>query len=149
MNLEEKLGYFFFDKQLLKRALTRPGFAWEQPQQGQVCENQEAYVVLGDAILKTVLTELIIRAGYTAKSDLIAKKAELESQGNLARISEDIGVSYVLKLGSEEKQQRAYEQSSVLAEGLQAVIGGVYLDGGFRAARECIYRLFKESFPDE
>ncbi len=149
MNLEEKLGYFFFDKRLLKRALTRPAFALEQQRLGQVCEDQDTYVVLGDAVLKTVLTELLIRSGCTNKSDLTAKKTELESPTNLAKISEDIGASYVLKLGSEEKQQRAYEQSSVLAEGLQAVIGGIYLDGGFRAARECIYRLFKDSFPNE
>jgi ribonuclease-3 len=149
MNLEEKLGYFFFDKRLLKRALTRPAFALEQQQPGQACEDQEPYVVLGDAVLSTVLTELLIRAGYTTQNDLIAKKAELESQTNLASISEAIGVSYVLKLGSDEKQQRAYEQPAVLAEGLQALMGGVYLDGGFRAARECIYRLFQESFPPE
>ena len=146
MNLEEKLGYFFFDKRVLKRSLTRPAYALEQQQQGQNCEHQEAYGVLGDAVLKTVLTELLIRAGYTTQPDLNARKAELESQANLARISEAIGVSYVLKLSNAEKQQRAYEQPAVLAAGLQAVIGGIYLDGGFRAARECIERLFRESF---
>lgn len=149
MTLEEKLGYFFFDKRILARALTRKAYALEQRQKNLAYEDQEVYRTLGDAVLKTVLTELLIRAGYTTRGEITVKKIELEREENLARISQELGIGYVLKLGIGEKQQRAYEQPYVLAETLEAVIGGIYFDGGFSAARETIRRLFKEVFPDD
>jgi len=147
--LEEQLGYFFFDKRILARALTRKAYALEQRQKNQACDDQEIYRTLGDAVLKTVLTDLLIRAGSTTRQDITVRKIELEREENLARISQALGIGYVLKLGVGEKQQRADEQPYVLAESLEAVIGGIYLDGGFSAARETIRRLFKDVFPIE
>ena len=149
MTLEEKLGYFFFDKRILARSLTRKAYALEQHQKNQECEDQEAYRTLGNAVLQTVLTELLIRAGHTTQQELTAQKSALEREENLARLSEELGISYVLKLGTDEKQQRAYEQTYVLAETLEAVIGGIYFDGGYSAARQTIHRLFKDVFPIE
>ncbi len=146
MTLEEKLGYFFFDKRLLTRALTTKAHALEQFQKGQVCEDQQAFCVLGDAVLKAILTELLIRAGYQTKGEITEKKKALECEANLARISEAIGVGFVIRLGEGEKKQRAYEQPRVLAETFEAVIGGIYFDGGYRAARETIIRLFGDTF---
>ncbi|MBW4580013.1 MAG: dsRNA-specific ribonuclease [Tildeniella nuda ZEHNDER 1965/U140] len=147
--LEEQLGYFFFDKRILARSLTRKAYALEQRQKNQECDDQEIYRTLGDAVLKTVLTELLIRAGSSTRQDITVRKIELEREENLARISLALGIGYVLKLGIGEKQQRAYEQPYVLAESLEAVIGGIYFDGGFSAARETIRRLFKDVFPIE
>ncbi|MBC7972622.1 MAG: dsRNA-specific ribonuclease [Verrucomicrobia bacterium] len=147
--LEEQLGYFFFDKRILTRSLTRKAYALEQRQKNQECEDQEIYRTLGDAVLKTVLTELLIRAGSATRQDITVRKIELEREENLAKISLELGIGYVLKLGIGEKQQRAYDQPYVLAESLEAVIGGIYFDGGFSAARETIRRLFKDVFPIE
>jgi ribonuclease-3 len=149
MVLEEKLGYFFFDKRILARSLTRKAYALEQRQKNIECEDQEVYRTLGDAVLKTVLTELLIRSGCTTRQEITTKKIELEREENLARLSASLGIGYVLKLGIGEKQQRADEQPYVLAETLEAVIGGIYFDGGFSAARETIRRLFQDVFPLE
>lgn len=149
MTLEEKLGYFFFDKRILARALTRKAYALEQKQKNQPCEDQEVYRTLGDAVLKTVLTEFLIRSGCTTRQEITVKKIELEREENLARISLNLGIGYVLKLGVGEKQQRAYEQPYVLAETLEAVIGGIYFDGGYSAARQTIRRLFQDVFPGD
>lgn len=147
--LEEKLGYFFFDKRLLARALTRKAYALEQRQKNIVCEDQEIYRTLGDAVLKTVLTELLIRAGSQTRQEITVRKIELEREENLARISSELGIGYFLKLGVGEKQQRAYEQPYVLAETLEAVLGAIYFDGGYSAARETIRRLYQDVFPIE
>jgi ribonuclease III len=147
--LEEQLGYFFFDKRILTRALTRKAYALEQRQKNQECDDQEIYRTLGDAVLKTVLTELLIRSGSPTRQDITVRKIELEREENLAKISRELGIGYVLKMGIGEKQQRAYEQPYVLAESLEAVIGGIYFDGGFSAARETIRRLFRDVFPIE
>jgi len=144
MQLEEKLGYFFFDKQILRRSLTSAAYASEQSG-----EDQQAYSLLGSAVLDAVLTELLIRQGHSTQQAIVAHKLELKQIENLARISQEIGVGFVLKLSQAEKEQQAYDDAIVLAEGLEAVIGGIYFDGGFAAARRTVHRLFKEVFPDE
>lgn len=148
MQLEEKLGYFFFDKRLLTRSLTRKAYALEQRQKQITCEDQEIYRTLGDAVLKAVLTELLIRHGCETRQAITVKKIELEREENLARISRDLGVGAMLKLGIGEKQQRADEQPYVLAETLEAILGAIYFDGGYSAARKTIQRLFSDVFVD-
>ncbi len=149
MNLEEKLGYFFFDKRHLSRALTRKAYALEQAQKNQPCDDQETYRMLGDAVLKAVLVELLIRANYTTRKDVAARGAELVKEAYLATLSRDLGIHYLIKLGAGEKHQRADEQPSVQAETLQAVLGGIYFDGGYSAARATICRLYQPEFPPE
>lgn len=148
MNLEEKLGYFFFDKQHLKRALTRQSYLLEQTTV-EVREDQEAYILLGSSILDAVLTELLIRAGHSTQQAIVTQKLDLKQVENLAAMSQDLGIGFVLKLGQAEKAQRVYDDPGVLAESLEAVIAGIYFDGGFSAARKTIHHLFKNVFPLE
>lgn len=149
MTLEAQLSYFFFDKQLLKQALTTKAHALEQQQQGQPCEDQQAYSVLGDAVLKAVLIELLMRMGYQAKGDITEAKKSLESKEILAQIAADIGVADVIKLGAGERQQQAEKNSRILAETLEALIGAIYFDGGFQATRATIKHLFRAAFPED
>lgn len=148
MSLEEKLGYFFFDKHHLKRALTRKSYVLEQTT-GESREDQEAYSLLGSSVLDAVLTELLIRAGHSTQQAIVTQKLELKQVENLASISQDLGVGFVIKLSQAEKSQRVYDNPIVLAESLEAVIGGVYFDGGFSAARKTIHHLFQAVFPIE
>lgn len=139
MTLEDSLGYFFFDKHHLRRSLTRRAYALEQP---QPCDDQEAYSLLGGAVLDAVLTELLIRAGQATQAAIVMQKLELKQVGNLAQISHKVGVGYVVKLGQVEKTQKLYDDPLILAESLEAIIGGIYFDGGYSAARRVIQRLF-------
>jgi ribonuclease-3 len=146
MRLEEQLGYFFFDKQLLKRSLTTPAYALEQL---QLPDDQQAFSVLGSAVLDTVLTELLIRQGHNSQRAIVTQKLVLKQIENLARISQTMGIGYVLNLSQAEKERQAYDDPIVLVEGLEAVIGGIYFDGGFAAARRSIQRLFQDVFSNE
>lgn len=146
MTLEENLGYFFFDKQLLKRSLASSAYTLEQHHSD---ESQTAYSLLGSAILDAVLTELLIRQGHTTQQELVTQKLALKQIENLADISHALGIGYVVKLSQAEKQRHAYDDPIVLAETLEAVIGGIYFDGGFGAARRAIHHLFKEVFAEE
>jgi len=148
MNLEENLGYFFFDKQLLKRALTTQAVALEQATEDAHPPDQEADCLLGQAIFQTVVTELLIRTGYRRREDILHWAIAVLEQSNLARISQAMGIGFVVRLSSEEQQQQAYDHPEVLANTLQAVIGGIYFDGGYSAARATVQRLLAESFPD-
>lgn len=143
MTLEENLGYTFKDKYFINRALTRKAYALEQKQQNIECEDQEIYRTLGDAVLKTVLIDLLIKSGVNSRGEITSRKKSLEREEGLADISKYLGIGSVLKLGKGEEKQRADEEPYVLAETFEAVIGAIYLDGGFGACRETIEKLFE------
>ena len=138
MSLEEKLGYFFFDKRILARSLTRKAYAMEQP---QPCADQEAYSLLGSALIDAIVTEWLIRGGCDSQQDIVFRKIELKQVENLARIGRELEMEYLIKRGLMEKQQNDYEH--LLAETVEAAIAGIYFDGGYSAARQTIQRLFK------
>jgi ribonuclease-3 len=143
MTIEEALGYTFSNKSLLERALIRKAYALEQKQQNLECDDQEIYRTLGDAVLKTVLIDLLIKSGVNSRGEITSRKKSLEREEGLAEVSKLIGIGPVLKLGKGEEKQKAGEEPYVLAETFEAVIGAIYLDGGFEACRETIVKLFE------
>jgi ribonuclease III len=142
MSIEEKLSYTFKNKNLLNRALTRKAYALEQKQQNIYCEDQEIFRTLGDAVLKTVLIDLLIKSGVNSRGEITNRKKSLERQEGLAKISDRLGLGSYLKFGNGETKQRADKEPYVLAETFEAVIGAIYLDGGFDACRKTIEKLF-------
>ena len=142
MTIEESLGYTFSNKSLLERALTRKAYANELKQQNQECDDQEIYRTLGDAVLKTVLVDRLIASGYKTREEITNRKMELESEEGLAKISRMLGIGSSIRLGIGEKKQKANEKQYVLAETLEAIIGAIYLDGGYDASRETIIKWF-------
>ena len=143
MKIEEAIGYHFSDKQLLERALTRKAYALEQKQQNIECEDQEVFRTLGDAVLKTVLVDLLIKAGYKTREDITNNKKGLEREETLAQINHDLGIGPHIRLGIGEQKQNAHEEPKVLAETLEALIGGIYYDGGYDTSKEVITQWFK------
>jgi len=93
--------------------------------------------------LKTVLIELLIKSGVNSRGEITNRKKSLEREEGLADISRRLGIGSVLRLGKGEEKQRADEEPYVLAETFEAVIGAIYLDGGFGACRKTIEKLFE------
>jgi ribonuclease-3 len=98
MTIEKNLGYSFADKNLLNRALTRKAYALEQKQRNQDCEDQEVFRTLGDAVLKAVLVDLLIKSGCKTRDEITSKKIRLEREETLAKISQDLGIGPFIKL---------------------------------------------------
>jgi NCAIR mutase (PurE)-related protein/23S rRNA maturation mini-RNase III len=143
MTIEENIGYSFLDKNILNRALTRKAYALEQRQRNHVCEDQEIFRTLGDAVLKAVLVDLLIHSGCKTRDEITRKKIELEREESLAKICRELGIGESIMLGAGEKKQRANEEPYVLAETFEAVIGAIYLDGGYDTVKKIITNLFK------
>ncbi|MBU4374597.1 MAG: dsRNA-specific ribonuclease [Euryarchaeota archaeon] len=143
MTIEDALGYTFSNKDLLNRALTRKAYANEQKARNLGCEDQEIFRTLGDAVLKTVLVDLLIASGCKTGEEITNRKMELESEEGLAKISRELGIGNSIKLGIGEIKQRANEKQYVLAETLEALIGAIYLDSGFGACRKTIIKWFR------
>lgn len=142
ISVEELLGYHFFDSSLLDRALTRKAYANEQRQRNTSCEDQEVLATLGDAVLKTVLIDLLIRSGYTTPDEVTQEKKALEREELLAKVAGELKIGSFIRLGIGEQRQKAQEQPYVLAETLEALIGAIFLDGGYEAAEQKIKHWF-------
>ncbi|MFQ6060991.1 MAG: ribonuclease III domain-containing protein [Thermoplasmata archaeon] len=140
--IEEILGHEFSDKDLLASALTRKAYAIERKHQGIECEHQEALATLGDAILKAALTDLTYRLGLRTNEEITSRRIQLEREESLAQIAREKRIGDFMILGRGEKKEGREETPRVLAETLEAVIGAIYLDAGFRETREIIANWF-------
>ncbi len=141
--VEQNLGYTFLNKELLIRALTRKAFAQEKKQQGRDCEDQEIYRVLGDAILKAILVELLIENGHNSRESITNKKIELEKRESLGNLFRELGIASFIRFGLGEQKQGIVQQSSVLGETFEALIAAVYLDKkSYDATKNLISNLF-------
>ena len=145
--VEKRLSYIFHDKNFLIRALTRKAFAKEQ---GRNCEDQEVYRILGDAVLKTILVEMLIQQGYDSRESITNKKAELEKRENLGKMFEEIGITKFIRFGKGEAKQNISSQSSVLGETFEALVAAIHIDSGsYEKAKKVIVDLFNKCHNDD
>ncbi len=144
MIIEENLGYSFHNTELLNRALTRRAYALEKKQQNQECEDQEIYRVLGDAVLRAVLVDLLIKTGCKTREEITTKKQRLEREETLAEIARKLSIGPFIQLGIGETKQNADKEPKVLAETLEAIMGAIYFDSGYNVTKTVIAEWFKD-----
>lgn len=138
--LKKKLHYEFGDPDLLARALTH------RSAHGRSNERLE---FLGDAVLDTVISEVVYRALPEApEGDLSRVRSSLVKDTSLADIAASLGLGEHLILGVGERKTGGHRRESILADGLEALFGAVYLDAGYEACRQLIERVFGERLVD-
>jgi ribonuclease-3 len=93
-------------------------------------------------VIRTVFIELLIRAHYPTPDAISDEKKNLERHEALADIASEIGIGPSIRLGTDEKIQGAEMEPAVMAGTLAAIIGAIYLDGGFEASRQAVIRWF-------
>ena len=140
--LEKNLGYTFRTKKHRTRALTRRAYAKEQKDLKKKCEDQEAFCVLGDAVLKAILTDGLIEKRNETRKDITEKKQELENQTALKDIALDLGIDGFILTNKGEKKTGADKQPRVLAETFEAIIGAMFLDAGYKKTRSVVLKWF-------
>ncbi|MBC8094416.1 MAG: ribonuclease III [Akkermansiaceae bacterium] len=142
--LESKLGYTFRNADLLKLALTHPSVAHEQ---GLNLQTNQRLEFLGDAVLQLVLTrELFERFPACDEGPLTKARAKMVNRRTLADHGRamELGKSLIVSRGEELHGGR--ERPSALADAYEALLGALFLDGGFETAREVILRQFQDTF---
>ncbi|MBQ3497225.1 MAG: ribonuclease III [Oscillospiraceae bacterium] len=138
--LEEKLGYTFRDRALLREALCHSSYANEHRGEG-VCSN-ERLEFLGDSVLGFVAAEtLFARHASLPEGDLTRIRAALVCEQSLHEVARELGLGRYLKLGHGEEAGGGRTRASILADATEAVFAAVYLDGGIDAARTLIRRV--------
>jgi ribonuclease-3 len=135
--LEEKLGYRFEDRGLLKLALTHPSML----EKG----NNQRLEFLGDAVLQYCVSDLLYQR--YPKSDegwLTARRAALVCEETLRHLAETLALGKYLRMGRGEEQTGGREKPAILADAMEAVLAAVCLDGGIDAARALVGRLYRD-----
>ncbi len=142
--LQEKLGYAFRDPALLTLALTHPSVAHEQ---GAPLQTNQRLEFLGDAVLQLVLTrELYDKFPAFEEGPLTKARAKLVNRRTLAEHARELGLGQHLVVSRGEELHGGRDRLSALADAYEAVLGAVFLDGGFDVAHDVILRRFHRAF---
>lgn len=129
------IGYQFNNVALLTQALTHRSFA---------ANNNERLEFLGDSVLNFIIAhQLYNRFSKLPEGDLSRLRAALVKESTLSEIAFSLNVGETLKLGEGELKSAGYKRPSILADALEAIIGAVYLDGGFAAAEALVLKLYE------
>ena len=138
--LARRLGLAFADLSLLDEALVHSSFRNEQANQAVVSNDRLEF--LGDAVVALVISrELFARYPAEDEGALTARRAALVSTRGLARLAERIDLGRYIVLGQGAERQNERRRASVLAAGLEAVVGAIYLDLGLEAAGRWLLSL--------
>jgi ribonuclease III len=144
-DIEQILGYHFFEPQHLIRALTHPACAHELLQQNKRCMDQEAYSTLGDAVLKTGLILYLMEKGLETKGEITVNKEPVEKNETLAKVGKRLKIKRFIRLGRGEKELLRLGEETILADTVEALIGAIFLDSdaGFGVVKQCIGLWFE------
>ena len=138
--LEEKIGYIFTDKQLLNKALTHTSYAYENK-----VESNEKLEFLGDSILEFVSSMYLFENYPNLKEGEMTKvRATVVCEESLYKIAKRLNFSDFLNLGKSEKMSTNEVRPAILADSVEAVIAGIYLDGGLEEAKKFIIKNIKQ-----
>ncbi|CAN5505210.1 hypothetical protein BH23ACI1_BH23ACI1_24080 [soil metagenome] len=139
--LEQRLGHRFRDRGLLEHALTHRSRVHEDAS-GGVFDN-ESMEFLGDSLLGFVVADMLFRRFPEHNEGQKSKlKASIVSATALARLGENLGIGEFLILGRGEEKTGGRRKAALIADCYEALIAGIYLDGGMDPARAFIERQF-------
>ncbi len=138
--IEEKIGYTFQNKELLKKALTHTSYAYENN-----IESNEKLEFLGDSILEFVSSKYLYENYPKLKEGEMTKvRATVVCEKSLYKVAKMHDFSDFLYLGRSERKMGGQERPAILADSVEAVIAAIYLDGGIEQAEKFIIQSLKE-----
>ena len=133
--LQQRVGHVFSDIALLQRAITHKSHSVDQ---------NERLEFLGDSVLNLAVSDLLYRQfGQQDEGDLTRVRAHLVRQDTLHKLALQLDLPRVIRLGDGEAKGGGAQRPSILADALEAIIGAMYLDGGFDKARAFVFTLFE------
>jgi ribonuclease-3 len=132
--LQIRRGYAFRQHALLQQAVTHRSFS---------ADHNERLEFLGDSVLNlSVAHMLYAQLANLPEGDLSRVRANLVKQDTLHQLAKTLDLPAVMRLGEGEMRSGGQSRPSILADALEAIIGAVYLDGGYKDAQDLVERLF-------
>jgi ribonuclease-3 len=147
LGFQHKIGYQFKDETLLKKALTHSSYIKEKKER---CDrNNERLEFLGDAFFDPIISEeLYRRLDMVEEGKLTKLRALIVCEKSLACHGQQIEIGKHIYLGKGEEYTGGRSRDSLIADAVEAVIGAVFLDGGYEASRNMVLRIFKDRIDD-
>jgi ribonuclease-3 len=143
-DLQTRLGHPFRDENLLRLALTHPSVAHEQ---NHPVPHNQRLEFLGDAVLGLILSQQLYEKFPGVDEGALTKsRAKLVNAGALAEHGRALALGAHLVLSRGEENTGGRERVSALADAFESLLGAIFLDGGFAAAREFVLREFAGDF---
>ena len=134
--LQQRMGYRFANPLLLQRALTHRSWG---------ADHNERLEFLGDAVLSLAVSGLLYeRFAGSDEGDLTRVRAHLVREDSLHRAALALGLPEAVRLSEGETRGGGAQRPSILADAVEALIGAVFIDGGFAPAQALVQRLFGE-----
>ena len=144
--LEGRMGYKFRNGLLLAEALTHPSISLER--KDYPFDNQRLEF-LGDAVIQVVVTEHLFQIFPDFSEGQMTKlRTRIVSRTALRERAAALGLGSFLMMGRGEESSGGRERASNIADAFEAVVGAIYLDGGFEASRIFLLRQMEEVFAD-
>ncbi len=136
---QKLIGYQFKDEQLLRQALTHSSYANEKHL--KKLSDNERLEFLGDAVLELTSSEFLYsHYPKLTEGQLTKLRASIVCEPTLAMCTEELHLGNYLFLGKGEDHTGGRQRKSVLSDAMEAVIGAIYLDGGFANAKEFVLK---------
>ena len=138
--LQEAIGYRFRNLQLLEQALTHSSYANEKGLGHLGCNERLEF--LGDAVLELISSDFLYHCYPTLpEGDMTKTRASVVCEPTLALCAAEFSLGRYLRLGRGEDMTGGRNRNSVVSDALEALIGAIYLDGGFASAKEFVIRF--------
>ena len=143
-DLQKKIEYCFHDSELLITALTHSSYLHEEKLPKSKCN--ERFEFLGDAVLELVSSEFLINEHpEMPEGKLTRLRASMVCEPSLAMCARDIQLGSYLRMGKGEALTGGRDRDSIISDAFEALIGAIYLDGGFANAKDFIHKfVFKD-----
>lgn len=140
-NFMHAIGYIFHDPKLLMQALTHPSLNLHNCAESN---NNQRLEFLGDRVLGLVIADALFERDPHAKEGLLAPRFNaLVRRETCADVARSVSLGEVLKIGRSETLSGGHTKDALLADGIEAVIAAIYLDGGFANAQRVILNLWQ------
>ena len=138
--LEKLIGYEFKDPRLLRQAVTHSSYANERHLHKNNCNERLEF--LGDAVLELTTSEFLFLTHTSMQEGEMTKlRASLVCEQTLAWCARELAIGDYIRMGRGEEATGGRERNSILSDTLEAIIGAIYLDGGFASAKEFIHKF--------
>lgn len=144
---EKKLGYTFCNIQLLDKALTHSSYIKETGQSR--LNDNERLEFLGDAFFDAIIGEALYRQLPQAEEGKLTKlRASIVCERSLAEAGRRMAIGEHMLFSRGEEKCGGRQRDSILADAMEAVIGAIYLDGGYQEARDFVLEVFHDALED-
>ncbi len=144
-----RIGYAFRDLGNLETALTHRSHAEERAARGEPEAYNERLELLGDAVVDLAVTQmLLVRLPDAAEGRLSTLRAAVVNERSLAAAARALSIGEALRLGRGEERSGGREKPSILADAYEALIGAVFLDGGWAPASALVERHLAAALED-